>query len=107
MQDVQLIDFFNFSPGDKPAQGLFLNFDKQLFAFGFGQFLGVIEPENGPGRVKNNCSGHHCAAQRAAADFVNARDQVLDKGEIQTCLHGWRTHSESGGPSRLNTASAA
>jgi hypothetical protein len=39
MQNVQFVDFFNFGPGNAPAQGFFTDFVEQLFATGFGEFF--------------------------------------------------------------------
>ncbi|MCY1181186.1 hypothetical protein D9M73_216760 [compost metagenome] len=87
MEDIELVDFLDLGAGDAEAQGFFTDFVKELFTLGFGELFRVVEPQNRPLWVENHRSGHHRAAQRATAHFVDTGDQVLDQVEVQSHLH--------------------
>lgn len=87
LQDVQAVDFLDLCTGDAETQGLFTDLVEQRLALGFGEFLRVVQAEDRARRIKDHRRRHHCAAQRAAAHFVNAGDQVFDQVEVQSNLH--------------------
>ncbi len=87
MQNVQAVDFLDLGAGDAKAQGLFADLVEQRFALGFGEFLRIVQAEDRARRVEDHRCGHHRAAQRATAHFIDAGDQVFDQVEIQSHLH--------------------
>ncbi|MCY1447531.1 hypothetical protein D9M71_641590 [compost metagenome] len=87
LQDVQAVNFLDLGTGDAEAQGLFADLVEQRLTPGFGEFLRIVQTENRPRGIKNHGRRYHRAAQRAAAHFVNAGDQVFYQVEVQSNLH--------------------
>ena len=105
VQDIQAVDFFHLGAGNTPGQRTLLNQRKQRLAARFGQLLGVVEPLNWPGRVKDYRSGNHGAAQRATPYLVDPGNQLIISWRCP--VHKQLAHSLPRASSSSATASAA
>ena len=70
------------SPPERPGVGALADLGRELLAARGSEFLRVAEPRDWSRRVEYDGAGDHRARQRAATDFIDARDMGTLEHEV-------------------------